>query len=109
LRLDGFVSVSAPMSGGELLTKPITFTGNKLQLNFATSAAGSIQVEIQDAEGKPVPGFTLADAEPQFGDSIERAVTWKNGSDVSTLAGKAVRLRFVMKDADLYALQFVKP
>ena len=50
LRLDGFVSVNAPMSGGELITQPVTFTGNQLWLNFATSAAGSVQVELQDQD-----------------------------------------------------------
>jgi hypothetical protein len=106
LRLDGFVSVRAPMSGGELVTKPIKFAGNRLTMNFASSAAGGIEVEIQDAEGKALPGFTLADAESQFGDTVERTVHWKSGSDVSALAGKVVRLRFVLKDADLYAIQF---
>jgi hypothetical protein len=106
LRLDGFVSVSAPMSGGELVTKPLTFTGSKLTLNFATSAAGDIRVEIQDAGGKPLPGFALDDCPPTFGDAIERAVTWKNGGDVSALAGKPVRLRFALKDADLYSFKF---
>ena len=43
-----------------------------------------------------------------FGDTIERTVTWKNGGDVSALAGKPVRLRFVLKDADLYAFQFLE-
>ena len=43
---------------------------------------------------------------PVFGDAIERQVTWKNGGDVSALAGRPVRLRFVLKDADLYALRF---
>jgi hypothetical protein len=106
LRLDGFVSIHAPMSGGELLTKPLTFTGKTLSMNFATSVAGGIQVEIQDADGTPVPGFTLTDAEPQFGNAIDRTVTWKTGADVSRLAGKPVRLRFILKDADLYAIQF---
>jgi len=106
LRLDGFISVSAPMNGGELITKPLTLKGSKLTLNFATSAAGDIRVEIQDADGKPLPGFTLDDCPPIFGDAIERTVTWKNGGDVSALAGKPVRLRFVLKDADLYAFQF---
>ena len=46
LRLDGFVSVWAPMRGGELITKPIAFRGNTLTLNFATSAAGSLRVEL---------------------------------------------------------------
>lgn len=106
LRLDGFVSIHAPMSGGELITKPFTFTGKSLTMNFASSVAGGIRVEIQDAKGKPVPGFTLADSEEHFGDSIQRTVVWKNGTDVSSLAGKTVRLRFALKDADLYAIKF---
>lgn len=106
MRLDGFVSIHAPMSGGEVVTKPLTFTGQALTMNFATSAAGSVKVEIQDADGKPMPGFTLGDCEEHFGDSPARTVVWKNGSAVGALAGKAVRLRFVLQDADLYALKF---
>lgn len=106
LRLDGFVSIRAPMSGGELTTKPLTFTGKALTMNFASSAAGGIQVEIQDAAGKPIPGFALADAQPTFGDSINRTVTWKGGGDVSSLAGRVVKLRFVLNDADLYSIKF---
>lgn len=106
LRLDGFVSVNAPMKGGELVTKPLAFAGKSLSLNFATSAAGSVQVELQDPSGKPLPGFSLEDCPPVVGDEIERPVTWKGGSDVSALAGKPVRLRFVLKDADVYAFQF---
>jgi hypothetical protein len=106
LRLDGFVSLHAPMSGGEVITKPITFTGKALTMNFATSAAGGVKIEIQDANGKAMTGFALSDCEEHFGDSIERTVVWKNGRDVSSLAGKPVRLRFTLKDADLYAIKF---
>jgi len=106
LRLDGFASAQAPYHGGELITKPLTFTGRELSINFGTSAAGSIQVEIQDPTGNPVPGFSLADSREQIGNEIDRVVTWKQGSDVSSLAGKPVRLRFVIKDADLYAFKF---
>lgn len=106
MRLDGFVSVQAPYAGGELVTKPLTFTGTRLRLNFATSAAGGIRVEIQDPNGRPVPGYALADARELIGNEIEREVTWKAGPDVGSLAGRPVRLRFVMKDADLYALRF---
>lgn len=105
LRMDGFVSVNAPMSGGEVVTKPLTFTGSKLTLNFSTSAAGGVQVEIQDAAGKAFPGFALNDCPPIFGDSIERAVTWKVESNLEKLASRLVRLRFALKDADLYAFQ----
>ena len=106
LRMDGFVSVQAPMSGGELVTKPIRFKGRQLSLNFATSAAGGIRVEIQDAAGRPLPGFSLDDCVLVFGDSLERRVTWKNGSDLSALTKQPVRLRFALEDADLFAYQF---
>jgi hypothetical protein len=94
------------MSGGELITKPVRFKGRQLALNFSTSAAGSVQVEIQDLNGQALPGFALQDCQPLFGDTLERAVTWKQGADVSSLAGRPVRLRFLLKDADVYAYQF---
>lgn len=106
LRLDGFVSVRAPMKGGTLLTKPFVFSGNRLELNFASSAAGGLRVEIQNVDGKPIEGFALADCPPVFGDSDNRIVTWKSGADVGKLAGKPVRLRIELKDADLYSLRF---
>ena len=108
LRLDGFVSVQAPMSGGELVTKPVRFTGRQLRLNFSTSAAGSVRVELQDEAGRPLPGFSLEDCPPLFGDSVERPVSWRSGTDVGALAGQAVRLRIVLQDADVYAYQFKK-
>lgn len=106
LRLDGFVSVHAPYSGGEMITKPLVFKGTELVINFSTSAAGSIRVEVQDAVGAPIEGFTQTDSEEIIGDEIERVVTWRGESDLSPLAGKPVRLHFLMKDADLFAIRF---
>lgn len=106
LRNDGFISVNAPYAGGELVTKPLTFAGKALSINFSTSAAGSVRVEIQDAAGQRIPGYTLADCPEVVGDEIERTVSWKRGTDLSRLAGQPVRLRFVMKDADLFSFRF---
>ncbi|MBC7967089.1 MAG: hypothetical protein H7Z17_14330 [Fuerstia sp.] len=106
LRLDGFASVRADYNGGELLTRPLRFSGSRLDLNFSTSAVGSIRVEIQDEAGRAIPGFAAADCVEVIGNEIDRTVRWKSGSDVSSLAGRTVRLRFVMKDADLYAMRF---
>ena len=105
-RMDGFVSVNACYGGGEFTTRPFTFEGNELELNYSTSAVGSVKVEIQDAEGRPQPGFTLDDCPEMFADLIEGKVAWENGSDVSSLAGLPVRLRFALMDADLYAFKF---
>lgn len=106
LRLDGFSSVRAPYQGGEMLTKPLVFSGDRLVLNYATSAAGSLRVEVQDREGRPVPGFSLSECREIIGDEIERPVTWEGRPELGQLSGKPVRLRFVMKDADLYSLRF---
>ena len=105
VRLDGFVSVNAPLNGGEVATRPLLFSGDRLAINYSTSAAGSVRVEVQDAGGEAIEGFALGDAEEIYGDEIEQVVSWKNGSDISKLAGRVLRLRFVMRDADLYSFR----
>ncbi|MGK0237016.1 MAG: hypothetical protein ACI92G_000473, partial [Candidatus Pelagisphaera sp.] len=106
LRLDGFVSASANWKGGSLLTKPVTFEGDSLELNFSTSAAGSIRVEIRDIEGNALPGFSLEDCPTYFGDSVAKTIVWNNQTDLSVHAGQPVQIFFELKDADLYAFQF---
>lgn len=105
LRLDGFASVHADYDGGEMTTRPLTFRGSRLLLNFSTSAAGGVRAEVQRPDGTPIPGFALADCAELIGNEVERAVTFAGG-DLGELAGQPVRLRFVMKDADLFALRF---
>ena len=84
-----------------------------LVLNFATSAAGSIRLEIQDAGGQPLAGFALEESPLIWGDEIEHTVRWErnhpsavSAKPLARISGKTVRLRFVMKDADLYSLRF---
>ena len=109
IRLDGFVSLNALYAGGQMTTKPLTFAGSQLTVNYATSAAGTLKVEMRNADGSPIPGFTLADSEELFGDSTAQIVSWKNGSDVSQLARKPIRLHFELQDGDLYSFQFSDP
>jgi hypothetical protein len=107
-RLDGFVSADADHKGGWLTTPPITFTGARLRLNIDTGSAGTAFVELRDADGKPIPGFTLADCEEVGGNFVDQCVYWKGNADVSALAGKPVRAHFKLKRAKLYAFQFTK-
>jgi hypothetical protein len=106
LRLDGFASVRAEAAGGEMITKPITFTGSRLVLNHVTAATGSVRVEIQDASGTPIPGYALADCTARTGDKMEETMSWTGGSDLSALAGTTIRLRFVLQDSDVYTMRF---
>jgi len=106
LRLDGFVSVNAPLSGGELVTRPLRFDGDRLSLNVSTSAAGSLRVEIQDVTGRARPGFGLEDCHEIIGDTLDYSVRWQGNPDLGRLRDQPVRLRFVLRDADLYSFQF---
>lgn len=106
LRLDGFASAQAGYAGGELVTRPLRFTGSHLELNYSTSAPGGIRVELQDAEGAPIPGYTLAESREIIGDEITRTVSWTSGANLKRLNGRPVRLRLVMRDADIYSLRF---
>ena len=58
------------------------------------------------ANGKSIKGYTLNDCPAHFGDTVSRSITWKSGTDVSKLAGKTVRLRFELRDADLFSFKF---
>ena len=109
LREDGLGSVHARYPAGELMTRPLLFQGRRLEINYATSAAGSVRVEIQDAAGQPLPGYALSQADDIYGDELRRVVSWPRTSDVSKLAGRPVRLRIRLQDADLFSLQFRQP
>jgi hypothetical protein len=106
LRTDGFISVHAGGEEGGLYTRAITFSGHQLHLNFSTSAAGSLRVELQKPDGTPIPGFSLQDCLPIYGDEIDRVVSWSGNAELSSVAGQPVRLRFAMQECDLYSFRF---
>ena len=106
LRTDGFASINAGYDGGRLMTKPVSFTGSQLWLNYSTSASGAIRIEIQTPDGKAVEGFALKDCPPIVGDAIDQQVRWKDNANLSSLAEKPIRLVFELKDADLFSVQF---
>ncbi|MDP7204179.1 MAG: hypothetical protein QGH11_01315 [Pirellulaceae bacterium] len=106
LRTDGFVSLHAgAYPGGEALTRPLVFEGNRLQINAATSAAGSIRVTILDARtNQPIEGYEQS--MEFYGDQISHLVHWNKRNDIAALAGRPVRLKFTLHAADLYSLRF---
>jgi hypothetical protein len=105
-RLDGFVSADAAYTGGELLSPPLTFTGDRLVLNVDTSAMGCCQVGLLDADGDAVEGFGSDVCDEIHGNYLGKVVSWGGKTDVSAFAGKPVRLHFAMRAAKLYAFQF---
>jgi hypothetical protein len=107
LRVDGFTSLHSGYEPGEIVTKPFTFSGNNLVINFSTSAAGYILFEILDENKKVIGEYSSDQCIPVIGNEINRRVEWKNNSEILTaLQGKTIRLRIEMKDADLYSFKF---
>lgn len=96
VRRHGFASVGAGVQGGTVVTRPLIVTGNTLALNYATSAAGSVVVEVLDPTGK-----VLAQSKPLFGDELDG----DSKLDLAPWSGKPLTLRFTLKDADLYAFR----
>ena len=77
-------------------------------LNFATSAAGTLRYEVIDANGNPLPGLGFEQTPPLYGDDIARkiAVQPAKRNERSALAASPLRLRFRLRDADLYSVKF---
>ncbi len=105
LRNDGFARLRAGREKGKVLTKAFTAAGNQLFLNFATSAAGTVRIDVLDADGKPIEGFSGRASAKLFGDSVHHPVKWSKKRSWGELAGQNIRLRFTLAEADLYALQ----
>jgi hypothetical protein len=113
-RTDGFVSLHADSTKGECLTKPFTFSGNRLDVNFRSVDQGTVRVEIQDRTGKAIAGYSLQECEPMLGDSISHTVRWIRGSgapqdSVGALANQPIRLKLELTNADLFSFQFANP
>ena len=104
-RQDGFVSLNAGKEVGELLTKLFIASGTRLMLNVDVRNGGYAKAELLDADNQPLEGFRLRDCIAVETGGIRQVISWKPTADISRLAGKQLRLRFVMKDADLYSFQ----
>lgn len=105
LRRDGFVSMNAGKEEGSLTTEPIVFDGKYLFVNADVKGKKSqLLVEILDKNGMPVEGYTKADCVGlKKTDSTKAMIVWKNNKDLTSLANQPVRMKFYLKDGDLYS------
>ncbi len=119
MRLNGFVSLGAHrVREGMLATQPLIAAGDTLILNAACGPDGYIKVEIADVRDEVLPGRSRDRCDPFTGDSTAHVVTWDGDSHLPmpspTSAGTVYksrpehrRLRFIMRDAELYSFQIV--
>ncbi|MBI2926032.1 MAG: hypothetical protein HYY24_10035 [Verrucomicrobia bacterium] len=108
LRLDGFVCLEAKDKPGVVVTKPFKLEGRRVEINVA-APNGEASVEVLDAAGNPLAGFTEEDATSlRAVDGLRLQPRWPAHADLSALQGRVVRLRFHLRAARLYAFQ-VRP
>lgn len=105
LRRDGFVSMRSGKREGFLTTERLSFSGKYLFVNVNLHGRkSSLVVEVLDANGSPVPGFTKKECIPlKQINSTKQMLTWRNKKDLSELSGKELRLKFYLAEGDLYA------
>ena len=91
---------------GALVTRAFACQGDGLELN-ASAANGRIQVEVLTEGGEVVEGFGRRECEAVSCDSLAHTVRW-NGGGLSAVRGRAIRLKFYLSEASLYAFQLTE-
>jgi hypothetical protein len=106
ITLDRFVAMEADDEEGVIVTKAINvFDQEKLLVNGVVNPDGYIIVELLDDEHNPIPGFSREEAIPFYESAVFHQITWREHHDVSQLTGKAVRVRFFLRRAKLFAFR----
>ncbi|MBN1555397.1 MAG: hypothetical protein JXA11_11680 [Phycisphaerae bacterium] len=122
-KVDRFVEQRAGNEPAYLLTREFILEGNRLHLNVGYSyiyyATQQLKVEIarhpplgghggRDKANQVVEGFSLDDCDPIKADRTDVVVTWKGNSDLSSLIGKPIYLRFEIQNMGLYSFRIEK-
>lgn len=101
LRLDGLFSWRADYEDGTVITKPIAIEGDRLSVNFSTSALGYLRIELLDENENVLDGY---DSGRLFGDSTSRPVEFEK--PLNALLGQQIKMKITMRDADFYSFCF---
>jgi len=96
----GYVAGDRP---GELLSQALP-RPQGLTINAATEPSGYVGVEVTNANGDTLPGFSREDGAFFTGDALDAAPTWKSGATLNMLREETVRLRLIARRARVYGL-----
>ncbi|PYV08417.1 MAG: hypothetical protein DMG07_25890 [Acidobacteria bacterium] len=117
LPADRYLGLLAGPDRATLVTRPITFQGARLMVDLDASlpmqqtADGrgfdecEVRAALADQSGGPIEGFTVERSQPLRKSGVQE-MTW-SGARVGQLEGKPVRIRFELRNAALYSVQFV--
>jgi len=104
IRRGGFVSLHAD-GEGSLVTHRFLLRGEELRINAQTGKKGYVEAELLNDYGSIMDGFEAGSSDRLSGDTVDHVLTWKGKGNLAFLRGQYIRLRLVMKDADLYSFR----
>jgi hypothetical protein len=91
---------------GSFALQPLLFQGRQVHLNFRAAPAGYVQVEAVGHDGTILQGRSFGDCDPLTGDQLDQVVRWKGQADLGHAAGSPVKLRFRLRSADIFSVEF---
>lgn len=103
LRLDGFCSMRAGESEGWLISRREVFKTPKIIVNAKVSNGGYLTAELLDRNNRVLKGFSRRECIPFKGDSVRHVLEWKTKEFPPNLVNVDKKIRFFMKNADLYS------
>lgn len=116
---DRFVSLFAGAGEGRIVTKPFMCPGGVLVLNANAFAAlgnnwtsirlspGYVLCEVLDEKDEVIPGFGREKC-VEFRRNCPKggALTWKERQNLNSLKGRKIKLKFYLREADLFSFWF---
>ena len=104
LRLDGFCSMRARgRDEGWLISRREVFRTPRVLINATTGHGGFVEAELLDRDNRVIPGFSRQDCVRFQGDSVRRGLEWKTKGFPGKWRDSDKKIRFYLKDADLYS------
>ncbi len=92
---------------GEFTTVAIIPKGTKIRMNALTKRAGYVMIEVLDVNRNVIPGRSFAECNPLFGDIHFKPLTWNGQDTIGVENGDPVILRFKLRRAEIYGLEFI--
>ncbi len=103
LRKDGFASLDAGDKTGLVTTRLLNGLGGQLHVN-AVTRGGELKVEVLDADGKVLPGYSRETCKAVRGRGIEQLVSWETHEELPA-SKRPMKLRFIFRKASLYSFR----
>ena len=103
LRIDGFCSMRADSKEGWLVSRREKMMVPKLSVNAQVRDGGYLTAEVLDKADTVIPGFSRNDCAQFTGDSVQHVLTWRATRFPSDRVREVKKIRFILKNADLYS------